>query len=227
MGEDVSHSTSVISYVLAAGGWFAFSYLYISIGEHQIHKYLMHRKRLPAWVYKTSAYMLEVFEAHGVRHHTQWYREFDYETDEVGRDENLGIPMKETLLMLVAAFPLWAPTFLFSTFGGCIFLITALIHNRLWTILHRQMHIPQNVFFRDWFGFKFVARNHFMHHQQTNGNFNVAFPFADWIFRTSTQPKHTDIREMLRLGYIQPKSDSGKRLVEKWRGATELRRQLA
>ncbi len=65
---------------------------------------------------------------------------------------DLNIPMKETILLLVSAFPLWAPIFLFSTYSGCIFLVTALAHNRLWGIFHRQMHIPQDVFYKDWGG---------------------------------------------------------------------------
>jgi hypothetical protein len=38
--------------LLAVLGWMVFSYLYISIGEHQIHKRLMHGKPLPEWVYR-------------------------------------------------------------------------------------------------------------------------------------------------------------------------------
>lgn len=187
----------------------------------------MHRKGLPAWIYNASVYAVEVFEAHGVRHHTKWYKEFDYEPDEVGRDENLSIPMKETVLMLVVAFPLWAPIFYFSTYGGCIFLITALMHNRLWTILHRQMHIPKNVFFRDTALFRFLARNHFMHHKRMDRNFNVAFPFADFLFSTRAKPTRENMRDMLRLGYIEPRSGTAQALVEKWCEAAELRRKQA
>ena len=188
----------------------------------------MHRAGLPAWIYKASEYAIEVYQAHGVRHHTQWYREFDYEPDDCGRQENISIPMKETALMLVAASPLWGPIFWVSTFGGCIFLLTAILHNRFWTLLHSQMHMPKNVFFKDWAAFRFLARNHFMHHQNMSGNFNVTFPFADYLFATHTQPRQADIREMLRLGYIQPRSSHGQKLVEKWREATAMHRnQLA
>jgi len=187
----------------------------------------MHGKCLPEWMYKASPYLLDVFEAHGVRHHTIWYKDFDYETDNIGREENLEIPLKETILMIVAALPLWAPIFLFSVYGGCIFLVTSLVHNRLWSILHRQMHIPRNVFFKNWTLYKFIARNHFMHHQNNRGNFNVAFPFADFIFKSRTKPTHKDIREMLRLGYINPKSNKTRKLIERLRLATDLRRQNA
>jgi hypothetical protein len=151
----------IITNLLAVFGWVVFSYLYISIGEHQIHKRLMHSKPLPEWVYPTFPYVLAAFEAHGIRHHRTWYRAFDYEPDPVGREENLPIPMKETVLMLVAAFPLWSPIFLVSIAGGWVFLATALIHNRLWSAFHRQMHIPRSVFYRDWAIFRFSGHQPF------------------------------------------------------------------
>lgn len=215
---------TIITDILATCGWLVFSYLYISIGEHHIHKFLMHRKSLPERFYQASSYILATFEAHAVRHHARWYKAFDYEPDQLGREENLNIPMKETILLLVSAFPLWAPIFLFSTYGGSIFLLTALAHNRLWGIFHRQMHIPQDVFYKDWGGFRFLAINHFMHHQDTRRNYNVVFPFADFLFRTKARPARADIRELLRLGYIKPRSGTVQMLVEKWRETTEMRR---
>jgi hypothetical protein len=205
-------------------GWFLFCYAYISFGEHFIHKYFMHRKILPESIYQRYPYVLEVFKAHGVRHHTQWYREFDYEPDPVGREENLPIPMKESVLMLIAGSPLWAPIFFFSVQGGLIFLATAILHNRLWSILHRQMHIPEDVFFRDWAVYRFIAMNHFLHHQDTRRHFNVAFPFADFVMGVTTKPRRADIREMMRLGYVKPRSDAGKHWVARRREVVESRR---
>lgn len=214
---------TVFTLIFSTLGWFVFSYLYISIGEHQIHKRFMHSRCLPERLYEISPYVLDVYEAHGVRHHTKWYRQFDYETDPVGREENLEIPIKETTLMIVVALPLWAPIF-FLVFGGCVFLLTALLHNRLWSIFHRQMHIPKNVFFKKWAIFKFLCMNHFMHHQKMGGNFNVVFPFADFLFSTRARPTQADIREMLRLGFITPRPEASRGILEQWRAATELRR---
>ncbi len=217
--------TTAIASMLTAGGWLLFSYAYISIGEHQIHKNLMHRKRLPAWIYNASPYLLQVFEAHGIRHHTRWYRAFDYEPDPTGREENLEIPMKETAVMVASAFPLWSPIFLFSIEGGCIFLLTALAHNRLWSVLHRQMHIPKARFFSRWAIYRALARNHFMHHQDTRAHYNVVFPFADFIFGTRVRPRPADLREMLRLGILDPKSRRAGALVARRRAAIESRRR--
>jgi len=210
--------------LLAIFGWVVFSYLYISIGEHQIHKRLMHGKPLPEWVYRTFPYVLAAFEAHGIRHHRIWYRAFDHEPDPVGREENLPIPMRETALMLVAAFPLWSPIFLVSIAGGWVFLATALIHNRLWSAFHRQMHIPRSVFYRDWAVFRFLAINHFLHHQDNRRNFNVVFPFADLLFGTRATPTPADIRELMRLGYVEARSAIARALVEERRATTTLLR---
>lgn len=222
--QRVSHQEIMMPDMLAGLGWIAFSYMYISIGEHQIHKLLMHSRPLPARVYRAFPYVLDAFEAHAIRHHARWYKEFDYEPDEIGREENLPIPLKETVLMLVAAFPLWAPIFWVSIYGGGIFLATALAHNRLWSMFHRQMHIPQNVFYKDWAFFRFLAINHVLHHQDTRRNHNVVFPFADFLFRTRAKPTRADLRELLRLGYITPRSGAIRARVEQWRKAIDLQR---
>ncbi|MGH8610571.1 MAG: hypothetical protein ACREYF_00615 [Gammaproteobacteria bacterium] len=220
----MSELSITITNILAQCGWVAFSYLYISIGEHQIHKGLMHDKPLPARVYEASPYLLDAFDAHAMRHHRKWYKAFDYEPDPRGREENLPIPMKETMLMLVAAFPLWSPIFLFSIRGGCIFLATALLHNRLWSAFHRQMHIPRRVFYQDCAFFRFLAANHFLHHQDNRRNFNVVFPFADFLFGTWATPTRADLQELLRLGYVKPRSSVARAVVEKRREATALQR---
>lgn len=218
-------TNTLVAYFLSASGWLIFSYMYISVGEHQIHKLLMHRKQLPAIFYQAVPYLYEVFAAHAVRHHATWYKEFDYEPDAVGREENIPIPLKEFALLLIGAAPLWLPIFFISIYGGCIFLGTALAHNRLWTILHRQMHMPRNVWYKDSALFRFVAINHFLHHQNTRRHLNVAFPFADFLFGTRSKPTREDIRELMRLGYVSPRSDSAKRQVKQWQEATALRRE--
>ncbi|MBI3650876.1 MAG: hypothetical protein HY231_07475 [Acidobacteria bacterium] len=214
-------------FLLASLGWLLFSYLFISIGEHQIHKHFMHRKRLFNALYKIFPYLVSVFEAHAVRHHARWYKEFDYEPDDYGRQENLDIKVTETVVMTISTAPLWVWMFFVSISGGCIFLAAIIIHNRLWNVLHRQMHIPQNVFFKDWALFRYLARNHFMHHRKSNKNYNVVLPLADFLFRTKAQPTQADIREMLRLGYLQPTSDRVQELIDRWREATDMQREQA
>jgi len=103
MGEFIPYDPLILT--LCILGWLLFSYVFDSFVEHQIHQHLMHRRRLPKWVYRMSPYMLETFEAHAVRHHGKWYKEFDFEPDPAGREYNLDIKVGETVVMLLCLTP--------------------------------------------------------------------------------------------------------------------------
>jgi len=206
-------------------GWVAFSYVFVSFSEHQIHRHLMHKKRLPKWVYRASPYILDVFEAHAVRHHATWYKEFDYEPDPVGREENLDIKWTETFVILACLLPLLATMAWLFPLGCGIFLAVAILHNRLWNVLHRQMHIPQQTFFKNWGVYHFLARHHFMHHQQVGKNYNIVFPLADFVLGSVARPTISDRKEMLRLGYLAPRSEAARKLVHEWQADVSLRRE--
>jgi sterol desaturase/sphingolipid hydroxylase (fatty acid hydroxylase superfamily) len=87
------------------------------------------------------------------------------------------------------------------------------------------MHIPKDVFFKDSALFRYLARNHFMHHRKSTKNYNVVCPLADYLFRTKAKPTQADIREMLRLGYLRPTSDRVQELIDRLREATEMQRE--
>jgi hypothetical protein len=205
-------SLSVLA--LGVAGWLAFSYVFISFFEYQIHRHLMHRKRLPKWLYRVSPYVLKTFESHAVCHHGVWYKRFDYEPDPRGREHNLDIKLGETAVMLLCLAPVFALLLWLSPWGGAIVLAVSVLHNRLWNVLHRQMHIPQRAFFRNWPAFRFLARQHFMHHQQTTKNYNVVFPLFDFLLGSVARPSLGDIREMLRLGHLRARTALGRARVE-------------
>lgn len=205
-------------------GALIFSYVFVSFVEYQIHRHLMHRKRLPEWVYRKSAYFLETFEAHAIRHHRTWYKEFDHEPDPHGREENLDIKFAETLFVLVAFSPILGTFIWLSPLGGSIVFAVAFFHNRLWNLLHREMHIPEDSFFGNWPIFHYLARHHFMHHQQIGKNYNVVFPLWDYLLSTKARPKLSDVRELLRLGYIRPRQAGTRLLVNRWCEETTLQR---
>lgn len=207
--------------------WLAFSYTFVSFFEWQIHRHLMHRKRFPKWVYRMSPYILRTFEAHAVEHHSTYYHEFDHEPDPYGREHNLDIKVGETVAILSTLCPIFALIFWFSPLGGSILLGVSILHNRAWNVLHRQMHIPKNTFFKDSAFFRWVARHHFMHHRETTKNYNVVFPLWDYLLFTAAKPKFGDIREMLRLGYIKPRHEGSESRIERLREAVEQRRAEA
>jgi len=199
-------------------------YLGISIGEHQLHRHLMHRKRLPKAVYTAVPYALALFTSHAVNHHAHWYREFDFEPDEFGKLENLNIGWQQTALILLGFGPLLALVTFLSPLAGIIAILMIVAHNRLWNVIHNQMHVPKDVFFRDSGVYRYLARNHFMHHVKSHKNYNVVFPAADVLFGTKVEPALGHLREMLRLGYLVPRSAAGRRRLEKAHVQTAQRR---
>ena len=200
------------------------SYIVISFAEVGIHKNLMHGKNLPKFIYGISPYIIEVFEAHAIRHHAHWYREFDFEPDPEGRHDNILLRPIETILALILFAPVVVLFFVISPVLGVTFIVMPFIHNKLWNLLHTQMHMPKPLFFVKWEVYRWLARHHYMHHQFTNKNLNVAFPLADYLVGSKVKPRMRDLRQMLYLGYLTPRSARVKARVEVRRAAVEKER---
>ena len=193
---------SIVEFII----WFATIYVIVSIYENLVHKIFMHNKFFPKRAYDLMPYLIDVFESHAVRHHAIWYRKFDYEPDPVGHNENLKILYLDLFSMLLVTSPVWGALMWFNTAAGIFYIGLFFLHRFLWNTLHCQMHIPEDVFFRKWGVYRYLARHHFLHHQDTKKNFNVVFPLADALIGTKATANMADIREMLRLGYLLPRS---------------------
>jgi hypothetical protein len=184
----------------------AISYVLISFTEHQVHSRMMHKKSFPNWFYKKWPYIFQIYEGHAIRHHGQWYRDFDFEPNEAGQLDNIFITTIETIWLFLLLSPAILAFFLVSPWAGITFFAFGIAHNRLWNMLHIQMHMPKPVFFAQWPLFHWLSRHHFMHHIYTNRNFNIVFPLADFVLGTVATPKLGHLREMMRLGYLQPRT---------------------
>jgi hypothetical protein len=184
--------------------WVVINYVVISFVEHLIHGYLMHAKRFPSRIYTLFPYLAYVFDSHAVRHHRRWYKKFNHEPDTIGREENLAIGLVDTIAIISGTAPIWLAEMWVWLPGGLLYVFMMYGHNYLWNILHRQMHIPQNIVFKDWTVYKFLARYHFMHHQKIGQNLNIVFLGADFLMGTVAKPRLRDIREMLNLGLLFP-----------------------
>jgi hypothetical protein len=205
----------VLQVLLTAVG----STLVITFGEHAIHRHTMHRKRLPSWVYRVNPDMSAQFHNHAVLHHATYYKRFDYEPSAEGKNFNLRIPFTDTLRVLAgfAVVPI-ALAYFVSVLSAVTFVALVIAHNQLWGVVHVQMHIPEKErFFRNSAYFRFIARHHFMHHVRMGKNYNVVVPLADFVLGTATKPSIADVREMLRLGYLEPRSALGQRRLELYR----------
>lgn len=181
----------------------------ISFAEFAIHRHLMHRQRLPAWVYKLLPDLRNQFKNHAVLHHGTYYREFDHEPDPAGKTFNIRILWGDSLRLIITFSPilvgLW---FLVSQVSSLTFLAMILLHNLLWGVVHMQMHVPkENAWFAKTGYFRFISRHHFMHHRQTGKNYNVVLPFADFVLGRVAVRRPSDVRELLRLGHLSPRRD--------------------
>jgi hypothetical protein len=108
----------------------------------------------------------------------------------------------DTAAIILGTAPIWLLEMWVWPTAGFTYVAMWFIHNRLWGMLHRQMHIPQDSFYKDWAVFNFLARYHFMHHQRVGRNFNVVFPLADFLMRCVAAPRLRDVRAMLNLGLL-------------------------
>ncbi len=202
------------------------SVLLITFGEYAIHRHAMHRKRFPKWVYRVNPDMHAQFHNHALLHHGTYYKKFDYEPTDEGKYFNLRILPGDTLRIMVLFAPVIIPLALFvSLYSAATLVMVIAIHNVLWGVVHVQMHVPEtNRWFRDTAYFRFIARHHFMHHERMGKNYNVVIPLADFIMGTATKPRVSHVREMLRLGYLKPRTALGQRRLELYRQKHEASR---
>ena len=191
-----------------------FGIVLCSFGEHAIHRHVMHRRRLSAWLYRAVPELKVLFHNHAVMHHGKYYATFDHEPNPAGKFFNLRITWKDTAHLVLLFTPiLIALWFLVSPLPAVILLALLIGQNLAWSAAHVQMHVPDsNRWFHETAYFRFIARHHFMHHQFSTKNYNVVLPIADFILGTTAKPRLRDVREMLRLGYLRPRTEAGRRL---------------
>ncbi|MBD2136916.1 hypothetical protein H6F32_04775 [Anabaena sp. FACHB-1237] len=219
----------LLSLLVSIIGSIVVSEIVFSFTEHQMHSRVMHKKTLPKWFYKKYPIFEDIFEGHAIRHHGIWYRDFDFEPNEAGRNDNIRFRTLDVIIIMTCLLPINALFFAVSPICGITFIVMLLIHGNVWNTIHTQMHLPTPAFFSNWGIYKWLAVHHYMHHQFTNKNYNIVFPLADYILGTKIPARRKDIRELLRLGYIEPKSARTKLILAKLRSqiATKREQQLA
>jgi len=189
----------------------------ISFLEHTAHWLLLHRSGLARRFGRRLPVLNALFREHAVKHHGRWYRVFDHEPDPVGRWHNIAASWGSTLSGLVLVTP---PTlvviYIVPAFGlplAVSFVAGAIAHNRAWNALHTWMHLPEcrpGWLYRRpcWAVFRFMARHHYLHHEQPNRNLNLVVPLADYLLGTVADPQrwrpaHRERvqRELRRMGF--------------------------
>jgi hypothetical protein len=169
----------------------------MSFLEFFVHRYVMHRRSLPHWLYRCIPGFNTVFQNHAVLHHGRYYKVFNHEDDPRGRKISIRLDL---WIALLAGAIVWASTFRFSMVVGPVFASVALLHHLAWNCVHEEMHNPK----RRWFArtrlYKFLAHYHWMHHKYPGRNYNVILPLADFVFCKYRRPDQTDIAQMRGIG---------------------------
>ena len=185
--------------------WMLVSAVLLSFIERFIHRFLMHRRTFPRALYRRLAFLESYLTAHAVLHHATYYRRFNFEADPVGREIDLRLGPGTAIRLYVGVIPLVLVLGLFEPLGAAVFSGLAVGHMYLWGLLHREMHVPASRLLQSFPAYRFLARYHFLHHRYPRFNLNLVNPLADMVLGTVARAEPRDIREMLRLGYLEPR----------------------
>ncbi len=192
-------------FILQMFGWLVFSCILMSFIEHQVHAQLMHRRN---YFSDRSAKYKRVFEAHAIKHHGHYSKIFSDEPVPEGEDEEIRLTVQSAPMKSIPAAALIA---LFSWQGAIIFVCVITFHHWAWNKIHLEMHKPEQRGFSKWPIYKFLSRYHWLHHRYPNKNFNVVFPFADYVLRTVAKPTPDDLQLMEEQ--LNPKSEHVRELI--------------
>lgn len=194
--------------VITLAEWLLFSCCLISFIEHQVHAQLMHRKN---FLSARSKKYEHVFKSHAIAHHGHYSQTFTDEPVAPGEDQEIRLNVYKAP---IKTFPVIALISLVSWQGALVFTGTVLLHHWIWNKIHLEMHKPEGRGFASWGVYRFLARHHFLHHLHPNKNFNVVFPFADYILGTNVEATDSERLEMYKAGLL-PLSSSEIRYLER------------
>lgn len=158
--------------------------LYASVAEWTLHKRLMH-----SWV-RWFAYP---YRTHTLVHHKLYRADASYHLH--GPLEDTKIPMawwNGAALVFFGMIPLEVIAALLWHFAGRAEAITVIATGLFvsaayyvaYERLHWCMHVPKDRWIESTRAFRALNAHHLLHHQYQWKNFNVVFPFADWLFGT-------------------------------------------
>jgi hypothetical protein len=186
-----------IQSVLQNIGWFLGACATVSFIEHQVHARLMHQKN---FLSKYTSSFKRVYEAHAINHHGHYSKIFTDEPVPPGEDEEIRLTVHKAP---IKTLPLILLISLVSIPGALIFLFTVVMHHWVWNKIHLEMHKPEHRGFSNWSAYKFLARHHYLHHVYPNKNYNVVFPFADYVLGTNVHASKSELLEMYDLELLQ------------------------
>lgn len=192
---------TVFGWVVQVIGSVIASYFLLSLAEYLFHRYLMHQG-IAERVYAVAPPLHALLYAHRKLHHETFYQQFDHEDDPFGKEVNLRLGFWHTAMGVVCFLPYFIVTAWFiSLVPTIVFCLCASAHNLTWNVIHAEMHQPKHPFWSQWRVYRFLARNHFVHHHHTRTNFNIVCPFFDYALGTLSFASDNELTELRRLGF--------------------------
>ncbi len=158
----------------------AVAYSLISLIEYSAHRYLQHTRWLSTQFPRVKL-LDKIFHDHAVIHHHKAYDVFNWEPNILWRVFNLVIKYRSTLAVVVV---IGGPLYLLDRGIAVLFCLGIIIHNRVWSAVHIEMHVNEGRFIRRTPFFSYWEEYHFVHHLYPGKNYNALFPLWDWILGT-------------------------------------------
>jgi len=171
-----------------------------SFVEWWVHRTIMHRRRLPGFVYRLLPYFEAAYRNHAVLHHHIYYEIYDHEPDERGRELNLRFHVPDNVSSNLLLAPLHAFYLFVNPLGSLALVVMITLYMVAWNILHVEMHMPSNRWYFRQPLFRFLNRHHYMHHAHPRQNFNVVLPLPDYLLGTVARPTRAEREAMAAYG---------------------------
>lgn len=168
------------------------------------------------WLY---VYFEDIWREHNEFHHAECFtaRKMDNPDSDACFEKNLRLRIG---FGQVGSFFIWMPLYAgaflcwklglvglasFLATGGILFQVMLFLHHCAWNVIHLQMHTKFEK--RMWLfqasrTWRWLARNHCVHHRRRVVNHCIVFPLADWIMGTympATDPKDLAYMRQLHL----------------------------
>ncbi|HET6202788.1 MAG TPA: sterol desaturase family protein [Planctomycetota bacterium] len=159
----------------AHAGAFAAVFVYSSLFEWTLHRYLMHRPLLLRYPYRT----------HALTHHRLFRADSSYFLSRKEDAHDVSFAFWNAPLLIGLHAPL---LWLLGRASGWPVLVPGLLamsaYYALYESLHWCMHVPKGRWFERTAVFRWLSAHHRAHHLHHDTNLNVVLPLADILFGT-------------------------------------------
>ena len=160
-----------------------------SLIEWMLHKYVMHR---PILGFRYP------FEAHAQLHHQSFKSDETYHLINEKVQDKWTIPMawwNGPVLIFIASRPsllVWIvlPNWEIRLWMYATNVVFIALYYGAYEYIHWCMHLPKERLMEKWSVFIWLDQHHRLHHERMGRNFNVVYPFADWVMGTLLRTKH-------------------------------------